>query len=207
MPFIHYANREVILKVVYSGPALSGKTTNLEKLHAILPNKESRQFLIVPTANERTLFFDFLNVADTLERNFKVRCHAYTVPGQVIYKEARKVVLRGADGIVMVYDSQATAETANKAALEELIVFLREQGQDPNGLPIVIQYNKRDLPDILPISTLEAELNPWKAPFIEAIAIEGKGVLETFDAISKSTKESVSRSSADQKGSPPWFRE
>lgn len=207
MPFIHYANREVALKVVYSGPALSGKTTNLEKLHAMLPNKESRQFLIVPTANERTLFFDFLNVTDTLEGNFKVRYHTYTVPGQVIYKEARKVVLRGADGIVMVYDSQATSEMANKAALEELIVFLREQGQDPNTLPIVIQYNKRDLPDILPISTLEAELNPWKAPFVEAAAIEGKGVLETFDAISNSTKESVSRSSSDQKGLPPWFRE
>ncbi len=207
MPFIHYANREVVLKVVYSGPALSGKTTNLEKLHAMLPNKESRQLLIVPTANERTLFFDFLNVADMLEGNFKARCHVYTVPGQVIYKEARKVVLRGADGIVMVYDSQATAKTANKAALEELIGFLSEQGQDPNTLPIIIQYNKRDLPDILPIHTLEAELNPWKAPFVEAAAIEGKGVLETFDAIYKSTKESVSRSSADQKGSPPWFRD
>lgn len=207
MPFVHYANREVILKVVYSGPALSGKTTNLERLHAILPNKEERQFLTVPTANERTLFFDFLSIGDVFEGGFKVRCHAYTVPGQVIYKEARKVVLRGVDGIVMVYDSQASAIKANKAALEELTVFLGEQGQDPNNLPIVVQYNKRDLPDILPVSTLETELNPWMAPFVEAVAIEGKGVLETFETILKSTKEFAGRSNAGQKGSPPWFHE
>jgi len=207
MPFIHYANREVVLKVVYSGPALSGKTTNLEKLHAMLPNKESRQLLIVPTANERTLFFDFLNVADMLEGNFKARCHVYTVPGQVIYKEARKVVLRGADGIVMVYDSQATAKMANKAALEELIGFLSEQGQDPNTLPIIIQYNKRDLPDILPIHTLEAELNPWKAPFVEAAAIEGKACSRHLTPSIRAQKSPSHDRAPTKKGSPPWFRD
>lgn len=207
MPFVHYANREVIFKIVYYGPALSGKTTNLEKLHHLLPHQESRQFLTVPTANERTLFFDFLSTEESIERNFKVRFHTYTVPGQVIYKEARKVVLRGVDGIVMVYDSQSAAQTANKTALEELVAFLSQQGFDPYNLPIHIQYNKRDLPDILPLPIIDAELNPWKAPFTEAVAIEGKGVLETFHSIARLTKIFATKSEAGKKGLPPWLRD
>jgi signal recognition particle receptor subunit beta len=207
MPFVHYANREIIFKIVYFGPALSGKTTNLEKLHNLLPNQESRQFLTVPTANERTLFFDFLSTEEVIERNFKVRFHAYTVPGQVIYQEARKVVLRGVDGIVMVYDSQSVAQKANKMALEELVAFLRQQGFDPYNLPIHIQYNKRDLPLILPVSSIDAELNPWKAPYTEAVAIEGKGVLETFHSITQLTKDFIKRSEAGKKNLPPWLRD
>lgn len=185
MSMINYASREINCKIVYYGPGLCGKTTNLEYVFNKV-NPETRGKLIsLATETERTLFFDFLPVDLGSVRGFKTRFHLYTVPGQVYYNASRRLILKGVDGIVFVADSKADRMDANIASMQNLYENLAEYGYDPNQLPMVIQYNKRDMPDALSVEELRAQLNPNGLPDFEAVAVEGTGVFDTLKAVSK----------------------
>lgn len=185
MSMINYASREINCKIVYYGPGLCGKTTNLEYVFNKV-NPETRGKLIsLATETERTLFFDFLPVDLGSVRGFKTRFHLYTVPGQVYYNASRRLILKGVDGIVFVADSKADRMDANIASMQNLYENLAEYGYDPNQLPMVIQYNKRDMPDALSVEELRAQLNPNGLPDFEAVAVEGIGVFDTLKAVSK----------------------
>jgi hypothetical protein len=182
---INYASREINCKLVYYGPGLGGKTTNLEYVYGKI-NPDTRGKLIsLATEQERTLFFDFLPVDLGSIRGFKTRFHLYTVPGQVYYNASRRLILKGVDGIVFVADSQAERMDANIAAMENLYENLADYGYDPQKLPIILQWNKRDLPNAVPIEEIRAQLNPTGLPEYEAVAVEGKGVFDTLRAVSK----------------------
>lgn len=185
MSFINYSSREINCKVVYYGPGLCGKTTNLQYIYKRM-NPESRGKMIsLATETERTLFFDFLPLSLGEVRGFKTRFHLYTVPGQVFYDASRRLILRGVDGVVFVADSQLSRMDANVESLENLKVNLREQGYDPDRIPLVMQYNKRDLPDVASVSELHALLNYRNVPEFEACAPKGIGVFETLKAVIK----------------------
>jgi signal recognition particle receptor subunit beta len=185
MSFINYSSREINCKVVYYGPGLCGKTANLQYIFQRM-NPESRGKMIsLATETERTLFFDFLPVSLGEIRGFKTRFHLYTVPGQVFYDASRRLILRGVDGVVFCADSQLTRMDANVESLENLDINLREQGYVPDKVPLVLQYNKRDLPGIASVSELHALLNHRNIPEYEASAITGTGVFETLKAIIK----------------------
>lgn len=185
MSMINYASREINCKIVYYGPGLCGKTTNLEYVFNKV-NPETRGKLIsLATETERTLFFDFLPVDLGSVRGFKTRFHLYTVPGQVYYNASRRLILKGVDGVVFVADSKAERMDANIASLQNLYENLTEYGFDPETLPMVIQYNKRDLPDAVGVEELRAQLNPLKLPDFEAVATDGTGVFDTLKAVSK----------------------
>jgi hypothetical protein len=185
MSMINYASREINCKLVYYGPGLGGKTTNLEYVYGKI-NPDTRGKLIsLATEQERTLFFDFLPVDLGSIRGFKTRFHLYTVPGQVYYNASRRLILKGVDGIVFVADSQAERMDANIAAMENLYENLADYGYDPQKLPIILQWNKRDLPNAVPIEEIRAQLNPTGLPEYEAVAVEGKGVFDTLRAVSK----------------------
>ncbi len=185
MSMINYASREINCKLVYYGPGLGGKTSNLEYIYNKI-NPDTRGKLIsLATEQERTLFFDFLPVDLGSIRGFKTRFHLYTVPGQVYYNASRRLILKGVDGIVFVGDSQAERMDANIAAMENLYENLADYGYEPAKLPIVLQYNKRDLPNAVPIEELRAHLNPMGLPEFEAVAIDGRGVFDTLRAVSK----------------------
>jgi mutual gliding-motility protein MglA len=185
MSMINYASREINCKLVYYGPGLGGKTTNLEYVYNKV-NPETRGKLIsLATEQERTLFFDFLPVDLGSIRGFKTRFHLYTVPGQVYYNASRRLILKGVDGLVFVADSQAERMDANIAALENLYENLIDYGFDPTQLPIVLQWNKRDLPNAVPVDELRYQLNPMGLQEYEAVAVRGNGVFDTLKAVSK----------------------
>jgi signal recognition particle receptor subunit beta len=192
MSMINYASREINCKLVYYGPGLGGKTTNLEYVYNKV-NPETRGKLIsLATEQERTLFFDFLPVDLGSIRGFKTRFHLYTVPGQVYYNASRRLILKGVDGLVFVADSQAERMDANIAALENLYENLADYGYDPGQLPIVLQWNKRDLPSAVPVDELRRQLNPMGLQEYEAVAVTGGGVFDTLKAVSKLVLKSLS---------------
>lgn len=185
MSFVNYHTKEINCKIVYYGPGLGGKTTNIQYVYQKTSKNSKGKMITLNTENERTLFFDFLPLDLGEIRGFKTRFHLYTVPGQVFYEASRKLILRGVDGVVFVADSQVEKMEANKESLLNLEKNLEEQGYDITKLPMVMQWNKRDLPNITPISDLQRELNRWDFPAFEAVAIDGQGVFETLKMISK----------------------
>ena len=185
MSFINYASREINCKIVYYGPGLCGKTTNLQHIYAMTAPDAKGKMISLATETERTLFFDFLPLALGEIRGFKTRFHLYTVPGQVFYDASRKLILKGVDGIIFVADSQEERLDANIESLENLRENLTEQGYDLDKLPYVIQYNKRDLPGALPVELLRKHLNPTSVQDFEACAATGDGVFETLKAVAK----------------------
>jgi signal recognition particle receptor subunit beta len=193
MSMINYASREINCKLVYYGPGLGGKTTNLEYIYGKI-NPETRGKLIsLATEQERTLFFDFLPVDLGSIRGFKTRFHLYTVPGQVYYNASRRLILKGVDGIVFVADSQAERMDANIAAVENLYENLADYGYDPQQVPIALQYNKRDLPNAVPVEEMRTHLNPSnQLPEFLAVAVQGRGVFDTLRAVSKLVLKSLS---------------
>jgi signal recognition particle receptor subunit beta len=185
MSFINYASREINCKIVYYGPGLCGKTTNLQFIFNKTAPEAKGKMISLATETERTLFFDFLPLALGEIKGFKTRFHLYTVPGQVFYDASRKLILKGVDGVVFVADSQEERVDANIESLDNLNINLEEQGYDLNRLPFVIQYNKRDLPNIISVEELRNDLNPSGVPDFEACATVGEGVFETLKAIAK----------------------
>ncbi len=185
MSFINYASREINCKIVYYGPGLCGKTTNLQFIYNKTSPEAKGKMISLATETERTLFFDFLPLALGEIKGFKTRFHLYTVPGQVFYDASRKLILKGVDGVVFVADSQEERVDANIESLDNLNINLKEQGYDLNRLPFVIQYNKRDLPNIVSVEELRGELNPAGVPDFEACATVGDGVFETLKSIAK----------------------
>ncbi|MGQ9511569.1 MAG: GTPase MglA [Thermaceae bacterium] len=186
MSTINFANREIHLKIVYYGPGLSGKTTNLKWVYSYIPEGRKGEMVSLATEDERTLFFDFLPLELGEVKGFKTRFHLYTVPGQVFYNASRKLILRGADGIVFVADSAPNRLRANAESMRNMRENLAEYGLTLEDIPIVIQVNKRDLPDALPVEMVQAVVDPErKYPIIEAVATEGKGVMETLREIGR----------------------
>ena len=192
MSMINYASREINCKIVYYGPGLCGKTTNLEYVYEkVAPNTRGK-LISLATETERTLFFDFLPVDLGAIRGFKTRFHLYTVPGQVYYNASRKLILKGVDGVVFVGDSQVERLDANIESMHNLYENLSEYGLDLREVPFVIQYNKRDLPNISSLEELQRELNPGNVPHFEAVATRGIGVFDTLKAVSKLVIKSLS---------------
>ncbi len=185
MSFINYASREINCKIVYYGPGLCGKTTNLQFIYQNTAPDARGKMISLATETERTLFFDFLPLSLGEIRGFKTRFHLYTVPGQVFYDASRKLILKGVDGVVFVADSQEERIDANIESLENLRINLKEQGYDLDKLPYIIQYNKRDLPGVMSVEELRRELNITDAPEFEACAATGVGVFETLKAVAK----------------------
>ena len=185
MSFINYSSREINCKIVYYGPGLCGKTTNLQVIYSKTNPDLKGKMISLATETERTLFFDFLPIALGEIRGFKTRFHLYTVPGQVFYDASRKLILKGVDGVVFVADSQIERMEANVESLENLAVNLNEQGYTLDKIPYVVQYNKRDLPNAAPVEELRRLLNPRGVPDFEACAHEGKGVFETLKAVAR----------------------
>jgi signal recognition particle receptor subunit beta len=185
MSFINYNAKEIHCKIVYYGPSLSGKTTNIRWVFQ-QTNGEKSDLITLNTDIERTLFFDFLPIDLGSIRGFKTRFHLYTVPGQVVYDASRKLILKGLDGVVFVADSQAERMEENLLSLRNLERNLETQGYDIKEIPVVLQYNKRDLPNALKLSELRAQLNKYNAPDFEATASEGRGVMDSLKTVSKS---------------------
>jgi len=185
MSFINYASREINLKIVYYGPGLCGKTTNLHYIYQRTAPEAKGKMISLATETERTLFFDFLPLSLGEIKGFKTRFHLYTVPGQVFYDASRKLILKGVDGVVFVADSQAERLDANIESLENLRENLEEYGYHLEKLPYVIQYNKRDLPNIASVEELRALLNPRNVPEYCACAPKGEGVFDTLKAVAK----------------------
>jgi mutual gliding-motility protein MglA len=185
MSFINYASREINCKIVYYGPGLCGKTTNLQLVYQKTAPEAKGKMISLATETERTLFFDFLPLALGEIQGFKTRFHLYTVPGQVFYDASRKLILKGVDGVVFVADSQEERLDANVESLENLKANLEEHGYDLEKIPFVIQYNKRDLPNVTPVEELRSLLNPDGVPDFEASAVTGEGVFETLKAVAK----------------------
>jgi signal recognition particle receptor subunit beta len=185
MSFVNYSSREINCKIVYYGPGLCGKTTNLQYIHKRMDPESRGKMISLATETERTLFFDFLPLSMGEVRGFKTRFHLYTVPGQVFYDASRRLILRGVDGVVFCADSQLTRMDANVESLENLRINLREQGYDPERIPLVMQYNKRDVNGVASVSELHALLNYRNVPEFESSALTGVGVFETLKAIIK----------------------
>ncbi len=185
MSFVNYNTKEVNCKIVYYGPGLGGKTTNIQYVYQKTSGDHKGKMITLNTENERTLFFDFLPLELGEVRGFKTRFHLYTVPGQVFYEASRKLILRGVDGIVFVADSQVERMEANIESLRGLDKNLQEQGYDISSIPLVMQWNKRDLPNAVSVEDLRSELNKWDAPEFEGVAVSGNGVFETLKSISK----------------------
>ena len=185
MSFINYSSREINCKIVYYGPGLCGKTTNLQFIYSKTNPDLKGKMISLATETERTLFFDFLPLALGEIRGFKTRFHLYTVPGQVFYDASRKLILKGVDGVVFVADSQIERMEANVESLENLRVNLKEQGYEFGKIPYVIQYNKRDLPNAAPLEEMRKLLNPEGSVEFEACARSGEGVFETLKAVAK----------------------
>jgi signal recognition particle receptor subunit beta len=185
MSFINYLSREINCKIVYYGPGLCGKTTNLQYIYNKTNPDAKGKMISLATETERTLFFDFLPLALGEIRGFKTRFHLYTVPGQVFYDASRKLILKGVDGVVFVADSQIARMEANVESLENLRTNLAEQGYNLDKLPCVIQYNKRDMPGIAPVEELRQLLNASNVPDFEGVASTGVGVFDTLKAVAK----------------------
>ena len=185
MSFINYSSREINCKIVYYGPGLCGKTTNLQYVYKKTNPEQKGKLISLATETERTLFFDFLPLALGDIKGFKVRFHLYTVPGQVFYAASRKLILKGVDGVVFVADSQIERMEANMESIEDLKINLAEQGYHLEQLPFIIQYNKRDLPNIAPLEEMNTLLNPDGVPHFEGVAMTGQGVFETLKNVAK----------------------
>ena len=185
MSMINYASREINCKIVYYGPGLGGKTTNIEYVYDQVAPATRGKLISLATETERTLFFDFLPVDLGTIRGFKTRFHLYTVPGQVFYDASRKLILKGVDGVVFVADSQEMRMEANVESLANLDKNLKEQGYDLRTVPYVLQFNKRDLPTALPMDEMYGQLNFKGEPTFEAVAMNGTGVFDTLKAVAK----------------------
>ncbi len=186
MSFVNYHTKEINCKIVYYGPGLGGKTTNIQYIYQKTSSQNKGQMITLNTENERTLFFDFLPLDLGEIRGFRTRFHLYTVPGQVFYEASRKLILRGVDGLVFVADSQVERMESNLESFQGLEKNLAEQGYEISKVPLVMQWNKRDLPNIVPREDLELQLNKRKFPSFEAVATNGQGVFETLKMVSKS---------------------
>ena len=185
MSFINYSSREINCKIVYYGPGLCGKTTNLQYIYKKTNPDQKGKLISLATETERTLFFDFLPLALGDIKGFRVRFHLYTVPGQVFYAASRKLILKGVDGVVFVADSQIERLEANMESLEDLRINLAEQGYELDKLPFTMQHNKRDLPNVAPLEQMNAILNPNGTQYFEAVAMTGQGVFETLKSVAK----------------------
>ena len=209
MAVFNYLRKEIDAKIVYYGPAVSGKTTNLQYVHEHLKQEQRGKMVSLATDEDRTLFFDFLPIELESVRGFKTRFHLYTVPGQVYYGATRRAVLTGADGVIFVADSQAQKLEENRGSLKDLEENLNYYGKKIETIPFIIQYNKRDLSDILSTEELNQKINGLNAPFFEAVAISGKGVFETLTRACRLVLKAIStgaetrRSSGGVADSPP----
>lgn len=192
MPLVHYAAREIVCKIVYYGPARSGKTTNLQWLHRAMPEDRRSEMVSLATENDRTLFFDYLPLDLGRISGFETRFQLYTVPGQVYYNATRKLVLRGADGVVFVADSDPARQEENLESLRNLQDNLLDHGFDMREIPLALQYNKQDLDDAVPATKLDEVLNFRDVPANPASAVRGEGVVETLKAVSGLVLRSVS---------------
>ncbi len=180
MALFNYTAKEITLKLVYYGPGFSGKTTNLQNLHTILPSDSRGKLISLTTEADRTLFFDFLPVDIGKVKEFNIRFQLYTVPGQVRYNATRRLVLRGADAVIFVADSQKEMKDQNIESYNNMRENLTVNNIDPDEIPIIFQYNKRDVKNVMSVGELNADINKDNAPFFESSAVEGKGVKETF---------------------------
>ena len=185
MTFINYASKEINCKIVYYGPGLCGKTTNLQYIYAKTSPDAKGKMISLATETERTLFFDFLPLSLGEIRGFKTRFHLYTVPGQVFYDASRKLILKGVDGVVFVADSQRERMEANIESIRNLESNLKEHGLDLKTIPYALQFNKRDLPTSMPVDELYRTLNFKREPTFEAVAPQGVGVFDTLKAVAK----------------------
>jgi signal recognition particle receptor subunit beta len=183
--FVNYGSREVNCKLVYCGPSGAGKSTNLHRIHATVDPAARGKLITLSTGRQRTVFFDFLPVDLGTVRGFKTRFHLFTVPGQPFYDQSRKLILRGVDGLVFVADSQLERMEANLESLESLETTMAEQGLDVADVPFVMQYNKRDLGNVVPVADLETALNPRALPGFQACARQGEGVFDTLKGLAK----------------------
>lgn len=200
MPIINYRTREINCKIVYVGPSLGGKTTNIENIHSLIPDKNRTNLSSIDTEGDRTLFFDYFSIDLDDIAGFKTKFLVYGVPGQPYYRSTRKMVLNGVDGLVFVADSDKSRLQDNLESLEDLKEMLREYGYEYEKMPLVFQYNKRDLFFITPVEEFDQVLNVRGCRSFEAIAIENKGVMETFKAISTEVVKKLNQSLAQQFG-------
>ncbi len=192
MSLINYSSREINVKIVYYGPGLCGKTTNIQYIYNKVTPETKGKLITLATEMDRTLFFDFLPLELGKVKGFKTRFHLYTVPGQVYYDASRKLILRGVDGIVFVADSQTLRYDANIESLYNLHENLSEYKLKLEDIPFIIQYNKRDLPDTISVDDLQQELNPRAYPSYEAVATNGVGVFDTLKSVAKSVLRNLS---------------
>ncbi len=195
MTFINYASREINCKIVYYGPGLCGKTTNLQYIYDKTNPNAKGKLISLATETDRTLFFDFLPLELGTVRGFRTRFHLYTVPGQVFYDASRKLILKGVDGVIFVADSQVERMDANVESVENLQANLKTQGYDMNTIPFVLQLNKRDLPNVAPVDEMKQLLMRRDQPVFEAVASKGPGVFETLKGVAKLVLQELTKSS------------
>jgi mutual gliding-motility protein MglA len=195
MTFINYASREINCKIVYYGPGLCGKTTNLQYIFDKTNPAAKGKLISLATETDRTLFFDFLPLELGTVRGFKTRFHLYTVPGQVFYDASRKLILKGVDGVIFVADSQVERMDANAEAIDNLDANLRTQGYDLMQIPYVLQLNKRDLPNVVSVEEMKRLLTKKNEPTFEAVAAKGPGVFETLKGVAKLVLADLTKSS------------
>lgn len=193
MSLVNYSTREITCKIVYYGPGRSGKTSNLQYVHAFIPEERKGPMVSLATETDRTLFFDFLPIDLGTISGFRTRVQLYTVPGQVYYNATRKLVLRGADGVVFVADSQRERQEENLESFRNLHENLLEENIDIRDFPTILQYNKRDLPDVVPINDMDDLLNYRGVPAFPASAVDGAGVFDTLKSISQLVLQNLSR--------------
>jgi mutual gliding-motility protein MglA len=194
MSLVNMAKREINCKIVYYGIGLSGKTTNLHFIHRSVDPRDVGSMVSIDTETERTLYFDLLPLNVGKIHGFDIRFQLYTVPGQVLYQQTRISVLKGADCVVFVADSQASKLQENIDSFQELNEQLKRMGKQPGDFPLILQWNKRDLPNILPVPVLEQYLNPYRSPSFEAVAVAGKGVVESLRVAINATLRRLERS-------------
>jgi mutual gliding-motility protein MglA len=194
MTFINYASREINCKIVYYGPGLCGKTTNIQWIHEQANPEKRGKLVSLATETDRTLFFDFLPLDMGTVKGFKVRFHLYTVPGQVFYDASRKLILRGCDGVIFVADSQRPRMEANIESIANLATNLKDNGYDIRTIPYVLQLNKRDMPTAVPLEEMEDLLRFRGEPMIEAVASKGQGVIEALKACARQILMELQRS-------------
>jgi Predicted GTPase len=185
LSFLNYSTREINFKIVYYGPGLSGKTTNIKYIYEKIKKDNKGKLVSLATETERTLFFDFFPLDLGTIKDYKVRFHLYTVPGQIYYSASRKLILKGVDGLVFVADSQTERFEANLESIQDMLENLRDYKIDFASIPYVLQLNKRDLPNVTPANELIGALRKKEEPVLEAVAYRGDGVVDTLKAISK----------------------
>lgn len=185
MSFVNEANRILKLKILYFGPGLSGKTTNIQYIYEHTREEQRGKLVNISGENERTLFFDFLPLSVGKTRGFDTTFHLFSIPGQTFYEVSRQFLLKGADGLVFVADSQPDRMDDNIKSFELMEKTMDQAGYDMNRIPLVFQYNKRDLPNVVSVRELEATFNPMKRPYFEAVANRGGGVMETLQSVSQ----------------------